>query len=246
MPRYKLTIEYDGRFFCGWQRQENAFSVQQAIEKAITAFCGQQNVVVYGSGRTDAGVHALGQVAHIDLEEEYPSYRVQDALNFYLKKYPTAILKVEMVTPDFHARFSAKSRTYIYRIQNRRAPLTINAGKAWHVIQPLDVDMMHEAAQVLVGCHNFNSFRAAQCQAASPIRTIDFFQVSRQEDIIQLEVQSRAFLHNQVRIMVGSLSLIGQGKWTKDHLRQALESADRRAAGPTAPPDGLYFAKVEY
>lgn len=246
MPRYKLTIEYDGRFFCGWQRQDSVLSVQQAIEMAVTAFCGQQNVLVYGSGRTDAGVHALGQVAHVDLDKEFLPYRVMDALNFYLKEYPVAILAVETVSPDFHARFSAKSRTYIYRICNRRAPLTIDMGRVWHVIKPLDVAKMHEAAQLFVGVHDFNAFRAVRCQAASSVRMIDFFQVSRQGDIIQLEVQSKSFLHNQVRIMVGSLSLIGEGRWQLNDLKRALESADRRAAGPTAPPDGLYFAKIEY
>lgn len=246
MPRYKLTIEYDGRFFCGWQRQDSVLSVQQAIETAVTSFCGQRDVLVYGSGRTDAGVHALGQVAHMDLDREFPPYRVMDALNFYLKEYPVAILAVEKVSPDFHARFSAKSRTYIYRIHNRRAPLTIDAGRAWHVIKPLDTDKMRTAAQLLVGLHDFNSFRAVRCQAASSIRMVDCFQVNRQGDLIQLQVQSRSFLHNQVRIMVGSLALIGEGKWTYDDLKQALEFADRRAAGPTAPPDGLYFAKVEY
>lgn len=246
MPRYKLTIEYDGRFFCGWQRQDSVLSVQQAIETAVTAFCGQQKVLVYGSGRTDAGVHALGQVAHVDLDRDFPPYRIMDALNFYLKEYPVAILAVEVVSPDFHARFSAKARTYIYRIQNRRAPLSLDVGRAWHVIKPLDVDKMHMAAQLLVGLHDFNSFRSVRCQAASSIRMIDSFNISRQGELIQLEVKSRSFLHNQVRVMVGSLSLIGQGKWTQDDLKQALESADRRAAGPTAPSDGLYFAKVEY
>lgn len=246
MPRYKLTIEYDGRFFCGWQRQQNFLSVQQSIEKAITSFCDQQDVLVYGSGRTDAGVHALGQVAHVDIHKEFPPYRVMDALNFYLKEYPVAILNVEAVSPDFHARFSAKSRSYIYRIQNRRAPLTIEAGRTWHIITPLDAAKMHEAAQLFVGTHDFNSFRAVRCQAASSIRTIDSFIVSRQGEMIQLEVKSRSFLHNQVRIMVGSLNLIGQGKWTKNDLKQALETTDRKTAGPTAPSDGLYFAKVEY
>lgn len=246
MPRYKLTIEYDGRFFCGWQRQSNILSVQQAIETAVTSFCGQQDVLVYGSGRTDAGVHALGQVAHVDLVREFMPYRVMDALNFYLKEYPVAILAVEKASSDFHARFSAKSRTYIYRIHNRRAPLAIDSGRVWHVIKPLDTDKMHEAAQLLVGLHDFNSFRAVRCQAASSIRVVDSFKVSRQGDVIQLEVQSRSFLHNQVRIMVGSLVLIGEGKWDQNDLKQALGFADRRAAGPTAPPDGLYFARVDY
>lgn len=246
MHRYKLTIEYDGQFFYGWQRQQNSLSVQQSIEKAIYSFCGQSEILVYGSGRTDAGVHALGQVAHVDLITRFPSYRVMDALNFYLRGQPVTILNVEAVSSDFHARFSAKSRRYLYRIINRRGALAIEKGRAWHVINPLDTDEMHQAAQLLTGLHDFNSFRTVRCQATSSIRMIDSFTVTRRGELIELEVQSRSFLHNQVRIMVGSLALIGQGKWTKADLSHALKLADRRAAGPTAPPDGLYFAQVIY
>lgn len=246
MHRYKLTIEYDGQFFCGWQRQKNDISVQQSIEKALYSFCGQSEILVYGSGRTDAGVHALGQVAHVDLTAQFPPYRVMDALNFYLRGQPVTILNVEAVPSDFHARFSAKSRRYLYRIINRRAALAIEKGRAWHIINPLNSDEMHQAAQLLVGLHDFNSFRAVRCQATSSIRMIDSFNVMRRGDLIELDVQSRSFLHNQVRIMVGSLALIGQGKWTKNDLIHALSLADRRAAGPTAPPDGLYFAQIIY
>jgi len=246
MHRFKLTIEYDGRFFCGWQRQKKAFSVQEAIEKALYSFCKQQQILVYGAGRTDAGVHALGQVAHVDLEKNFPPYRIMDALNYYLRAYPVAILKVESVSLDFHARFSAKLRKYQYQIINRRAPLVLEAGRAWHVIKPLDADKMHCAAQLLVGLHDFNSFRALRCQAASSIRRLDSFTVVRHGDLITLEVQSRSFLHNQVRIMVGSLALIGEGKWTNSHITQALTLASRQAAGPTAPPDGLYFSQIVY
>ncbi|WP_032112805.1 tRNA pseudouridine(38-40) synthase TruA [Candidatus Paracaedibacter symbiosus] len=246
MYRYKLTIEYDGRFFCGWQRQKNILSVQEAIETAVRSFSGQQDVLVYGSGRTDAGVHALGQVAHVDLEKEFAPYRVMDALNFYLRAYAVTILAVDQMPTDFHARFSAKSRSYVYRIINRRGPLAIETGRAWHVIKPLDTASMQEAAQLLVGLHDFNSFRAIRCQAASSLRMVDSFTVTKHNETVQLEVQSRSFLHNQVRIMVGSLVLIGEGKWTLEDLSRALALADRREAGPTAPPDGLYFSKIIY
>lgn len=246
MYRYKLTIEYDGRGFCGWQRQKNAMSVQQAIETAVKSFSGQEKVLVYGSGRTDTGVHAIGQVAHVDLVAEYEPYRVMDALNHYLRAYAVSILAVEQVPLDFHARFSAKSRRYTYRIINRRAPIAIETGRAWHVIKPLNIGKMQEAAGLLVGLHDFNAFRAIRCQAASSVRQIDSFRVDKVGETVQLEVKSRSFLHNQVRIMVGSLALVGFGKWALDDINRALSLADRRESGPTAPPDGLYFAEVTY
>lgn len=245
MPRFKLTIEYDGRFFCGWQRQPNALSVQQAIEDAAFSFC-QQRVSVYGAGRTDAGVHALGQVAHLDLKGAYPAYRIMDALNFYLHRHPITILAVEEVGEAFHARFSALSRHYVYRIMNRRAPLALDNGRAWHIIKPLDVEAMREAAQLFVGLHDFNAFRSLHCQATSSLRYLDAFQVEKKESLIELKVQSRSFLHNQVRIMVGSLALIGHHKWMQKDVLHALSVAKREVAGPTAPPDGLYFSHITY
>lgn len=245
MQRYKLTIEYDGKFFCGWQRQNGVPSVQQTIEEAVYAFC-KQKTFVYGAGRTDAGVHALGQVAHVDLEINAEPFKVADALNFYLKNKGVVILKSEAVSSDFHARFSATSRSYIYQIMNRRAPLAIKEGRAWHVIQSLDVQKMQEAAQCFVGLHDFNSFRSIRCQAKSSTRLINSFEVRQLDSIIELKVKSKSFLHNQVRVMTGSLKLVGEGKWTKEDIEQALLSKHRTAGGPTAPPHGLYFASIEY
>ncbi|MGF1454583.1 MAG: tRNA pseudouridine(38-40) synthase TruA [Alphaproteobacteria bacterium] len=243
--RYKLTIEYDGGPFVGWQRQDNGPSVQAALERAVHGFRGQ-TVTVQGAGRTDAGVHALGQVAHMDLERGAPPDTVRDALNAHLRPDPVAVLCAEDVAPDFHARFDAVQRHYLYRIATRRAPLTLTAGQAWAVHRELDVDAMHGAAQVLTGRHDFTTFRAAQCQADSPVRTIDRLTVSQVGDEIHVTVSARSFLHNQVRSMVGSLKLVGDGKWRARDLEQALKSADRTACGPVAPAHGLYLTRVDY
>jgi tRNA pseudouridine38-40 synthase len=245
MTRYKLTLEYDGGGFVGWQRQDNGPSVQQALEEAILAFCGEETRV-QGAGRTDTGVHATGQVAHADIEKPVTPDQVRDGVNFHLKPWAVAVLAAEPVDGDFHARFSATGRGYLYRIVNRRARLVLDAGRAWFVPQPLDADAMRQAAQVLVGHHDFTSFRASECQAKSPEKTLDRLDVGRDGEEIRIVAEARSFLHHQVRNMVGSLKLVGEGKWSKDDLRAALEARDRKAAGPTAPPEGLYLTGVRY
>jgi tRNA pseudouridine38-40 synthase len=245
MPRYKLTIEYDGGPFVGWQRQDNGLSVQQALEDAVEALC-QARAVVYGAGRTDAGVHALGQVAHIEIAKELSPDKLRDALNFHLRPHPVAILQAEVAAPDFHARFSAVGRSYLYRILTRRAPAVLERGHVWQLPAVLDAGAMHQAAQELVGHHDFSSFRAAECQADSPLKTLDQLAVSRAGDEIHVTAKARSFLHNQVRIMVGTLKLVGEGKWTARNVAKALAAADRTQAGPTAPPDGLYLTEVRY
>ncbi len=245
MSRWRITVEYDGGPFVGWQRQDNGPSVQQAIEEAITGFSGEE-VQVTGAGRTDSGVHALAQVAHFDLAREASADTVRDAINFHLKPRPVAVLQAQVAAADFHARFSALGRSYRYRIVNRRTPLTLEAGRAWQVAVPLDAGAMNEAAQVLVGRHDFTSFRAAQCQADSPLKTLDEITVARDGDLITFDVGARSFLHNQVRIMVGTLRQVGEGKWGPGEVGRALGARDRAAAGPTAPPHGLYLAAVRY
>ena len=245
MSRWRITVEYDGGPFVGWQRQDNGPSVQEAIEQAITGFCGEE-VQVTGAGRTDSGVHALAQVAHFDLAREASADTVRDAINFHLKPRPVAVLDALPVAADFHARFSAVERAYRYRIVNRRVPLTFEAGRAWQVAVPLDAVAMGEAAEALVGRHDFTSFRAAQCQADSPVKTLDEITVARDADLITFDVRARSFLHNQVRIMVGTLRQVGEGKWSKGDVARALGAHDRAAAGPTAPPCGLYLAAVRY
>jgi len=243
--RWKLTLEYDGRPFVGWQRQENGPSVQQVLEEAIQKFSGE-TVRLHGSGRTDAGVHALAQVAHFDLEKPCAAETVRGALTFHSRPWPVAILDVEAVGEDFHARFSATGRRYLYRIINRRPPLTLDAGRAWHVMRPLDAGAMHEAAQFLIGRHDFSSFRASLCQAASPVKTLDRLEVRRAGPEIEITAAARSFLHHQIRNIVGTLELVGAGKWRPERVRDALEARDRRHGGPTAPPDGLYFAGAFY
>lgn len=245
MTRWKITIEYDGAGFVGWQRQDNGLGVQQALEEAIEKFA-QQRVAVFGAGRTDSGVHALGQVAHFDLEKDVDAATVRDALNYHSKPHAVAVLEAEAVDEEFHARFSAKSRHYLYRILARRAPPALDAGRVWHVSVPLDADAMHQAARLLVGKHDLSSFRAAVCQADSPVKTLDVLDVSRAADEIHITASARSFLHNQIRILTGTLRLVGEGKWSTDDVRRALEACDRAAAGPTAPPDGLYLTRVEY
>ncbi|GER01552.1 tRNA pseudouridine synthase A [Iodidimonas gelatinilytica] len=245
MQRFKITIEYDGRPFVGWQMQKNGPSVQHALTEAIAAFTNE-DVLVQGAGRTDAGVHATGQVAHVEIEKPMAAHQVQGALNHHLKPHPISALKVEAVEDSFHARFSATGRAYRYRIINRRAPLSFDKGLAWHVARPLDAQAMHEAAQYLVGRHDFTTFRHVACQAKSPVKTLDLLMVERQGEEIIVHVAARSFLHHQVRSMVGTLELVGAGKWAPQQVQEALLAQDRRALGFNAPPDGLYLSRVRY
>ena len=245
MPRYRLTIEYDGTPFAGWQRQANGRSVQAAIEDAIAAFSGEQ-VTIGGAGRTDAGVHALAQVAHADLAKDWPADTVLNALNFHLQPEPVVVLAAELVADDFDARFSAKARHYRYRIINRRAPLTIDTGRAWRVKAPLDAAAMHAAAERLIGTHDFTTFRNAACQAKSAVKTLDRLTVQRQGEEIVIAASARSFLHSQVRSIAGSLRLVGEGRWSADDLSEALAAKDRKACGPVAPAEGLYLVRVDY
>ncbi len=245
MPRYKLTIEYDGAGLVGWQRQTNGPSVQEAIETALTAITGTV-VPIRGAGRTDAGVHAIGQVAHADLAREWRPDVLRDALNAHLRPHRIAIVRAEPVPDTFDARFSAIRRHYLYKIVNRRSPLTLESGRAWLVKRKLDAAAMHVAAQVLVGRRDFSTFRDADCQAASPVRTLERLDVVRQGDVIEIYASARSFLHHQVRSMVGSLEHVGAGKWSREDLRAALEAHDRSRCGTVAPAAGLYFLSVDY
>jgi len=245
MPRYKILIEYDGAPFSGWQYQENSPSVQRTIMAAISAFSGE-NVMVQGAGRTDAGVHALGQVAHFDLAVARDTDTIRDAINAHLRPHPVAILSAEQVAGDFDARRSAIRRHYLYRIANRRPDLAIDRGRAWRIPRRLDHEAMHQAAQRLIGKHDFTTFRSTECQAKSPEKTLDRLDVSRAGDEIHVTAVARSFLHNQVRSMVGSLVLVGDGKWSADDVSRVLDARDRSACGPVAPPDGLYLVKVDY
>jgi tRNA pseudouridine38-40 synthase len=245
MPRYKLTIEYDGTEFVGWQRQENGYSVQAAIEKAAKDYC-QVDTLVQGAGRTDSGVHALGQVAHVDLPRSDSPAVVANALNAHLRPQPVAIIKAELAEDGFHARFSAVERIYEYRILNRSARPALDTNRVWWVSVRLDEDAMHRAAQCLVGQHDFTSFRAAVCQAESPVKTLNELAVSRREDLVVVKVRARSFLHHQVRNIVGTLKLVGADKWKESDVKRALSARDRAAGGPTAPPDGLFLMRVVY
>ncbi len=245
MTRFKLTLEYHGGAFVGWQRQDNGPSVQQALEEAVTGFCGE-TATVHGAGRTDAGVHALGQVAHLDLEKPTTAETLRDALNAHLKPAPVAVLAAEVAADDFHARFSATERRYLYRIVNRRPPLALERGRAWWVPRPLDAAAMHAAAQVLVGKHDFSSFRASECQAKSPVKTLTAIEVSRLAEAIEIRARAPSFLHHQVRNFAGTLRLVGEGKWSAAKVKQVLEACDRNAAGQTAPAEGLYLTEVVY
>ncbi|WP_374444833.1 tRNA pseudouridine(38-40) synthase TruA [Stella sp.] len=245
MPRFRLRIEYHGGGFVGWQRQTNGMSVQEAVETAVQRLVGKA-VRVHAAGRTDAGVHALGQVAHLDLDRDWPPATLRDALNFHLKPHRAAVLEADRVADDFDARLHARRRTYRYRICDRRAPPVLDLGRVWHVPRRLDAGAMAAAALRLEGRHDFTTFRAAECQAASPVKTLDRLAVSRDGDEVRIEAEARSFLHHQVRNMVGTLKLVGDGKWTADDVTRALERRDRAAGGPTAPPDGLYFVRVDY
>lgn len=245
MPRFALVVEYDGRPFVGWQRQKNGPSVQDAVEEAAGRFCGEP-VALVAAGRTDAGVHASAQVAHLDLGRDVDPGRLRDAVNHYLRPAPIAILAALPVDPAFHARFSAIGRSYRYRIVSRRAPPTFDRGLVWHHPAVLDEELMHDAAQALVGVHDFTSFRAVACQARSPLRSIDRLHVQRQGETIEVHVAARSFLHHQVRNIVGSLALIGSRKRPRAWMDEVLAARDRTMAGPTAPPDGLTLTDVAY
>ena len=245
MPRFAFTVEFDGRPFMGWQRQAHGPSVQQTIEDAIAAVTGEA-AVIHAAGRTDAGVHGLAMRAHADIAKDIASFRLMEAINARMRPAPVAILACETVADDWHARFSCTGRSYVYRIANRRAPLTFDAGLVWRVVQPLDADAMQAAAQHLVGSHDFTTFRSAHCQAHSPLKTLDRLDVERQDDRIAIHAAARSFLHHQVRSMVGCLAMVGMGRWTANDLRDALAARDRAALGLNAPPDGLYFVRATY
>lgn len=245
MPRHRITVEYDGGPFVGWQRQENGPSVQAALEAAIFKLSGER-VTVTGAGRTDAGVHAYAQVAHFDLEKPFAPDKVRDALNYHLKPDPIAVLDAAIAAPDFHARFSATARHYLYRILCRRTPPVLERGRVWHIVREVDARAMDEAAQFLAGRHDFTTFRSSECQAKSPVKTLDRLTVRRAGEEIHIEASARSFLHNQVRSMVGSLKLVGDGKWRPADIRAALDSKNRARCGPVAPPQGLYLARVDY
>ena len=247
MPRFKLTIEYDGSGYAGWQKQPDVPTIQQALEEAVERFCGTRCEVV-GAGRTDAGVHATGQVAHVDLPKDYEPYKVMQGLNFHMmESAPSiAVLEAVAVPDDFHARFSATKRYYRYRITNRRARVAIDLGRAWQVGEPLDIAAMHEGAAHLIGHHDFTSFRDSECQAKSPKKTLESLEITQSGEDVTITTHARSFLHHQVRNMVGTLVLVGKGRWHPDEVKKALDAKDRAAAGPTAPPDGLYLTRVEY
>jgi len=245
MPRYKLVLEYDGGPFAGWQRQDNGPSVQAALEDAVFKLA-QERVTATGAGRTDAGVHARGQVAHFDLVKEFPADTVRDALNAHLRPAPISVLEASIAVPDFHARFSAVARYYEYRVLCRRAPPALDRGHVWHVGRALDVETMARAARALLGTHDFTTFRAAECQAKSPVKTLDRLDVAKQGDEIVFYAAARSFLHHQVRSMVGTLKLVGEGKWTDANVARALASCDRAQCGPVAPPEGLTLLRVDY
>jgi tRNA pseudouridine38-40 synthase len=245
MRRYALTLEWDGRPFMGWQRQAHGPSVQQAIEEAAKAFC-HHDVTAQAAGRTDAGVHARAMRAHVDLDTPLNPFRISEALNALLRPHPVAVLAVEPVTDDWHARFACVGRAYDYVIVNRRAPLTFETGLAWQIPALLDADAMHDAAQALVGLHDFTTFRSVACQSDSPVKTLDRLDVRREGERIVVRAEARSFLHHQVRSMVGCLAMVGRGQWTANDLRAALAARDRDALGFNAPPDGLYFVEARY
>ena len=245
MPRYRLTIEYDGGPFVGWQRQASGLSIQEALETALAGLTGEA-AAVRGAGRTDAGVHALGQVAHFDLARRWPIDRLRDGLNAHLRPRPIAVLSAETTDPAFDARFSATRRTYLYRILNRRAPPAVERGRVWLVTAKLDLSAMAAAARQLIGRHDFTTFRASECQASSPVRTLDRLEVSCDGEEVAIIAEARSFLHSQVRSMVGTLAKVGTGAWPVERVGVALAARDRAACGPLAPPQGLYLVAVSY
>ncbi len=245
MTRFRLTVEFDGRPFMGWQRQAHGPSVQGAIEQAVRDITGE-SATLHAAGRTDAGVHARAMVAHVEIAKPFTPFRLRDGINARLRPNPVAILNAEAVPDDWHARFSCIGRAYEYRIINRRAPLTLDKGLAWQVVTALDATAMHEAAQLLVGTHDFTTFRSVHCQAASPLKSLDRLNVVRDGDTILIQAEARSFLHHQVRSMVGCLMLVGRGTWAVADMRAALEAKDRAALGYNAPPDGLYFMAARY
>ena len=245
MTRWRLTIEYDGGPFMGWQRQDHGPSVQQALEQALAQMTGEQPTV-HAAGRTDAGVHALAMSAHVDVEKELTEHRLREGLNALVRPSPISILSAAPVADDWHARFSCVGRRYLYRVLNRRAPPALDAGRVWHIGAPLDVDAMSEGAAMLVGRHDFTTFRSAHCQSDSPVKTLDRLEVSRDGDAIHIEAAARSFLHHQVRSMVGCLAMVGRGQWTPGDIKAALEARDRSALGFNAPPQGLYFVEALY
>ncbi len=245
MTRYHLVIEYDGTNYVGWQRQDNGPSIQEELERAVHAFCGE-TVLVQGAGRTDAGVHALGQAAHVDIERDTDAQTVRDALNAHLRPNPISVLEATAVSDEFHARFSAQARSYLYRIINRRAPLATQRDFAWHVAVSLNAELMNEAVQRLIGKHDFSTFRASMCQARSPVKTLTSLDVTRDGDAINIRASAPSFLHHQVRNFVGTLKLVGEGKWTAEDVSNALAACDRTKGGPTAPPEGLFLTGVTY
>ncbi len=247
MPRFRMLIEYDGSNYVGWQRQDNGPSVQGAVEKAILALT-REPALIRGAGRTDSGVHAWGQVAHVDLSRAWKPETLRNALNAYLGQagQQVSIIEAAEVSDDFDARFSALRRHYLYRIISRPSPLALEAKRAWWVSKPLDHEAMHAAAQILVGHHDFTTFRSTHCQANSPWRTLDRLDVTRDGDVIEIRATAQSFLHNQIRSFAGTLKMVGDGRWTPDDVRAALEAKDRKACGPVAPPDGLYFMQVDY
>ena len=247
MPRYRLTVEYDGTPYVGFQRQTNGYAVQEAIEKAVKKFTGE-DVTLFVAGRTDTGVHALGQICHVDLARDWAPFRVMEAINAHLvmADESISILDVEIMDEDFHARFSAKGRRYLYRIVNRHSPAPLERHRAWWVKRPLDIDAMQDASSVLIGTHDFTTFRAVQCQAKSPVKTLDVIEFSRVGEIVEVRLFARSFLHNQVRSIVGTLKLVGEGRWTRDDVKTVLEARDHQRCGALAPSHGLYLAKVDY
>ena len=245
MTRWRLTIEFDGGPFMGWQRQGHGPSVQQTLEEALQRMTGEQAQVI-AAGRTDAGVHALAMAAHVDVERELTPHRLREGLNALVRPHPVSVLEVETVADDWHARFSCVGRRYLYRILSRRAPPALDAGRVWHIALPLDVEKMREGAAYLIGRHDFTTFRSAQCQSDSPVKTLDRLEVGQVGEEIHVTAAARSFLHHQVRSMVGCLAMVGRGQWTPDDMRRALEAKDRAALGFNAPPDGLYFVEAVY
>ena len=245
MARFRITIEYDGGPFVGWQRQNNGIGVQHVLEDALLGLT-HETITVFGAGRTDAGVHALGQVAHFDMDREMTAAKLLGGINHYLRPHPVKVVEACIVDDDFHARFSAQERRYLYRILSRRARPALDEGRVWWISQKLDVEAMIDAAEALIGLHDFTSFRATLCQSQSPIKTLDELSITRVGDEIHFRPRARSFLHHQVRNFVGTLSLVGLGKWSREDVKRALEARHRSAAGPTAPPEGLYLTHVIY